>query len=354
MTFIAYLFRKFVPVFLGAVAFFVMVLELIDVFTNLWRYMAENVAFGQVARVMLLYVPKAVSFSIPLSILFAVSYVISDLYAKNELTAIFSSGVSLFSFVWPLLLFALMVSAALFFFEDRIVVPSYQRKTELQRELLKEQSSYSNNRVVVLSDGGKTVYKADFYDDYNQRLYGLYVVFRTDGGVLDGVLRAASALWREGEWVLSEPYFYAWNGETLDLTPVPVNLALSEGPETFRNIVISVEEVNAAQARSYIGYLRRAGLPYMEAQVQYYRKFSFPFIVFIVVFLSVGLSGKTRKNVLLVSLVLSISSAVLYYVTQMVMGLLARFGYISPLAGAWFPVFIFVVLSIFLLRISRT
>ena len=131
-------------------------------------------------------------------------------------------------------------------------------------------------------------------------------------------------------------------------------LLLTEPPETFRNNTIDVETVSAAEARAYIARLRRAGLPVAEATSQYYKKFSFPLIVFIVVFLSIGLSGKTRKNVLLISLVLCIMAAVLFYVSQMVTMLLARFGYVSPFVGAWFPVVLFIAISIALLRFART
>ena len=71
-------------------------------------------------------------------------------------------------------------------------------------------------------------------------------------------------------------------------------------------------------------------------------------------FLSIGLSGKTRKNVLLMSLVFSLSAAVAFYVMQMVTMLLAQFGYISPVVGAWFPVIVFIALSIVLLKFART
>ena len=77
-------------------------------------------------------------------------------------------------------------------------------------------------------------------------------------------------------------------------------------------------------------------------------------IVFIVVFLSIGLSGRSRKNVLLLSLTASISAAVLFYVTQMLTMILAKFGYITPFAGAWFPVILFIFISIALLRTART
>jgi lipopolysaccharide export system permease protein len=68
----------------------------------------------------------------------------------------------------------------------------------------------------------------------------------------------------------------------------------------------------------------------------------------------VALSGKTRKNVLLVSLGLSISSVVLFYVMQMVTMLMARFGTVPPVFGGWFPVLFFIFLGGFLLRYTRT
>ena len=100
--------------------------------------------------------------------------------------------------------------------------------------------------------------------------------------------------------------------------------------------------------------MQQAGLPSAEAKSVYYKKFSFPLIVFIVVFLAIGLSGKTQKNVLIISLALSIGAVVLFYVTQMVTMLMAKFGTIPPLFGAWFPVILFTVISFVLLKYSRT
>ena len=115
-----------------------------------------------------------------------------------------------------------------------------------------------------------------------------------------------------------------------------------------------VTTVNIKDAKEYIAHLRRIGVDYNEELSEYYKKFSFPFVVFIVVFLSIGLSGKTRKNVLLMSLVFSLSAAVAFYVMQMVTMLLSQFGYISPVIGAWFPVIVFIALSIVLLKFART
>ena len=57
--------------------------------------------------------------------LFATAYMLSDFYARNELLAVFASGISLFKFSVPLLTVAVAMSFALFIFEDNIVVPSF-------------------------------------------------------------------------------------------------------------------------------------------------------------------------------------------------------------------------------------
>lgn len=357
MTFVLYLYRRFFPVFIGALSFFAMVLILVDLLMNLWQYISNGVSLSQILRVLLLYFPKTLSFALPLAILFAASYVLSDLYAKNELTVIFASGVSLFQFTLPLLVIALLLSYVLFIFEDKIVVPSYAEKTRLQNKLLGQSKSLDNNNIVIIADEGRIVYKAEFYDETQQSLKQPVIVFRNTDTSLKAVICGDEARWNGSNWELSNAVQYIVYKKTVCFSSVPhIKLVqtLSEPPETFRNNTVSVEEVNIKEARTYIDHLRRAGLPSAEARSQYYKKYSFPFIVFIVVFLSVGLSGKSRKNVLLVSLISSISAAVLFYVSQMVTMLLAQFGYVSPIIGAWAPIILFIFLSILLLRFART
>ena len=105
-----YILRKFLPIFFGALFFFAFVIVLIDLMMNIFMYLNLRAPFLKVLQVELYYFPKALSFSIPMSVLFGTSYTLSDLYAKNELTSIFASGVSLFRFTLPILIFSLILS----------------------------------------------------------------------------------------------------------------------------------------------------------------------------------------------------------------------------------------------------
>jgi len=358
MTLIKYIFKKFLPVFFGALVFFSMVLVLVDLLMNLWQFIQNEVAVKDVGLIMLYYIPKTIWYSVPLAILFASSFTLSNLYAGNELEALFSCGVSLIRFTLPMLVFAFFMSFALFVFENKVVVPTYSKKVTLQNTVLGVEKSLNNDKIVILSDQGRIIYKANEYLDKQKRLYDLTLVFRNDDKSLASVIFAASATWSEEEarWILSRAEQFNHDGKTLVKTQCSEELLcrIDEPYETFRNNTVSIDEVNTTEAKAYINHLQRAGLPHDEELSVYYKKFSFPFIVFIVVFLSIGLTGKTKKNVLIVSLASSISAAVLFYVTQMVTMLLAKFGYITAFSGAWIPVILFTILSIILLRYSRT
>ncbi len=358
MTLLKYLYKRFMPVFIGAVAFFSLVLVLVDLLMNLWKFIQNQVPATQVFMLMLYYVPKTVWYAVPLGILFASSFTLSNFYADNELTAIFASGMSLFRFTLPLLVLSFVMSFALFFFEDKLVVNTYAKKTEMQGQMLKEEKSLNNDRIVVLAEGGDVIYKADLYDDAQKRLHNVYFVFRDEHQKLQAVIHADSAKWDDGHknWRLQNAVQYTNtdNNVVMETVSSAFTERLVEPAETFRNNTLSVEEVTVKVAKEYIEHLMRTGLPYNEALSLYYKKFAFPFVVFIVVFLSIGLSGKTAKNVMLTSLAFSISAAVLFYVTQMITMLLAKFGYISAFTGAWFPVILFTVMSVVLLRYART
>ncbi|MGN0729919.1 LptF/LptG family permease [Treponema sp.] len=357
MKLVFYVLRRFFPVFIGALVFFILILCLTDLFMNLWNYISKNVSSHDVALILLYYIPKVIWYSVPVSMLFATAYMLSDFYARNELLAVFASGVSLFRFSVPLLAVAAAMSFGLFVFEDKIVVPFFAKKTQLQESVLAKEKSLNNSKIVIMAESGSIIYKADFFNNKTESLSGLYVLFRADGQTPDTLVFSTKAFWRNGFWKLDSPLEYKFSDGTFLLSEgidPGLEERLVEPPATFRNNTISVEQVDTREAREYIEHLEKAGLPSAEEKSVYYKKFSFPFVVFIVVFLAIGLSGKTRKNVLIVSLAMSITAVVLFYVLQMITMLMAKFQVIPPLFGAWSPVVLFIIISCVLLKFART
>ncbi len=351
-----YMLKRFFSIFIGSMFFFVLILLLTDLLMNIWGYMSNDASVQTVGMICLYYIPKCVWYAVPMAVLFSTAYMLSDFYAKNELLAVFASGISLYKFTIPLIVIAGIMSVALFQLDDKLVARTYAKKQDLQQVALNRTESYNNSEIVVLSEGGKMIYKAAFFDGNQNRLYSLYVLYRDNEKKFDGLLYAESAMWNYDHWDLSNSVFYHKDGSKYSADDIDYDhrFRLTEAPVSFRKNIVNIEEVSAADARDYIRRLEKAGLPSSEAKAVYYKKFAFPFVVLVVVLLAIGLSGKTRKNVLIISLALSITAVVIFYVMQMITMLMARFGTIPPVFGEWFPVIFFIFLSILLLKYTRT
>jgi lipopolysaccharide export system permease protein len=352
------LLRQFIPIFLVALVFFVLLLQLLDVFGNIWRYFAHDVPFLEVVKIALLYTPKCISFAIPVSFLFAISFTLGLFYANNELFAIFGSGVSLYRLVTPFLIFGILLSIGGFWFQDTIVIPTYQQKNQEYARAVKQVTTLSQAKVTVTSPDQRVVYVADYYNDAQTRLQGVTVIVRDGQMNLVSRIDAQWAEWVNTRWVLHECRGYFWDQGTKLLSDEQQKVydspLYAEPPDTFRKQSRSIDEMNRAQSERYVAMIRRAGLTYRDALTDYYRKFSFACTPFIVAFIASSLGSAFKKNILLMSLLSSLVISVMYYVAQMVMGILAKNGVVPPLFGAWAPFAFFLVLGFMLFRTART
>jgi lipopolysaccharide export system permease protein len=108
------------------------------------------------------------------------------------------------------------------------------------------------------------------------------------------------------------------------------------------------------QERLLVEDLKAAGLPYIEAQADFFHRFSFFSCSLIVLILSISMGGIFRKSIMLLSLLGSLSAAVVFYVIEMITMMMARLGYIPTIVGAWFPVVVFIILGLLLLKGAKT
>lgn len=351
------LLRSFLPAFLGATLFFVLLLQLADLFANLWRYLSLEVPAAAIAKAALLYAPTCVSYALPISLLFATAFALGSLYATNELVVVFGSGISLPAFVLPLLLLAGGLCAFSFWFEDSVVIGSYRAKTILVRELLKQSRSLSNADVSVLAEGGRLVYRAEFYDDASRSVSGMTLIERDQDGTPRLRAEAAQARWEGGRWILSRARIFergadgVWTERSQGSFSRP---DLVEPPESFRSQNLDLREMRREELAGHAAFLARAGLPAAAAEAEIHKRRAFALTPLVVVLLSAALGGRFRKNVLLLSLLSSLIGATGYYVVQMVGMLLAKNGAVAPAAGAWAPTLAFGLLGLGLFARART
>jgi lipopolysaccharide export system permease protein len=354
MTLDRYLIRQFLPIFAVAVGMFMFVLSLIDLFTHLVRYLNYEVPFSQIMRMCAFYLPKSFSYALPISLLFASAYTLGDLYARNELTSIFSSGIPFWRFSMPLVIIGFVASIFSFFFDDNLVIPTLRVKNELSRRFLRQTSAESNSDIVIKARNGQLIYSIDYYDYTAKVLNGINIVEQDSAGNFISLIRAQRATWTDEYWEFTNPMIYYWEEGFLRAKPLPPTDAYREEPDIFRRNAVKAEELPVMQEKLLINDLKAAGLPYMASQADYYHRFSYSTVSFIVMILSISMGGKFKKNILLMSLLASLSAAVVFYVMEMLSMMMAKMGYIPTLVGAWFPVIVFIAIGLLLLVWAKT
>jgi len=350
-----YLVRQFLPIFFVAIGMFAFLLSLIDLFAHLVRYLNYEVPFSQILKISLFYLPKSLSYALPISLLFASAYTLGDLYARNELTSIFSSGIPFWRFSLPLVFLGVIASLFSFFFDDVVVVPTLRIKNEMSRRALRQQTTESNSDIVIKAKNGTLIYSVDYYDHAAKILNGISIVEQSSQGDFISLIRSQRATWTGEYWALVNPIIYYWeNDGLLRSRTLPPTDAYHEEPDMFRRHAVKAEELPVMQERLLIQDLKSAGLPFIEAQADLYHRFSFSTVSLIVMILSISMGGRFRKNILLMSLLASLSAAVVFYVTEMITMMMAKLGYIPTPVGAWFPVAVFISLGLLLLKGAKT
>jgi lipopolysaccharide export system permease protein len=350
-----YLVRQFLPIFIIACFMFVMIVILLDLFTNLWRYLTYEVPLQQILMVSYYYIPKSFSYALPVSLLFSASYTLGDLYGRNELTSIFSSGIPFWRFCMPLIVIGVLSSFFAFYFDDTMVIPTLKMKNDLSRKLLHQLNvSENNSDIVIKSKGGALIYSVDYYDYTAHILNGVNIIEQNEDDSLSSLVRASSAAWNGEYWELSNAIVYQWEGGFLRAKNLPVTDIYHENPDTFRRNAVKADELPAKEAAFLVKDLRAAGLPFITAETDYHHRYSFSCASFVVMILSISMGGRFRKNILLMTMLSSLFIAVVFYVMDMITMMMAKLGYIPPFAGAWFPVFFFVASGFLLVKSAKT
>ena len=353
----AYVLSRVIPAFLAALAFFALLFELIDLFSNLVKYIQNDATAVQVFRVMVYFLPHCLTLSLPPAMLFASAYAFGELKASNELIVIHGSGVSLFSLALPVLVFAALASIAGFWFEDAAALPLLRQKKTASRDLMGQSVSMNNAEIALFNRRTGVVWTADYFDDADQSLSGVTAVRRDERGGFVERIDARRARYREDGWIFQDARIWTMGLDgTISETFAPSwgSPLYSEPPGSFRRGRKDLDELTVVEALEYVRFLESAGLPYAGATAETYERFAFALTPLVVSLLSIGAGGRLRKNVILSSLLISLAASTAYYVIRMISLLLARLDLVSPAAGAAAPVIFFLAFGIILFRTAHT
>jgi LPS export ABC transporter permease LptF/LPS export ABC transporter permease LptG len=356
-----YIIRGWVFYFIILLITFVDVYLIFDFFQVLGDIVHNQISTRVVVDYYRYLLPQVVYLMLPLSILVATLVNFGLLTKTNQVTAIKSAGVSLYRLSVPVLSVAALLSVGMFLFADRVLPETNQRQNGFRNQIKGKpaQTFYRPDHQWIFGTSSR-IYNYTFFDP-DQNVFANLSVFEFDPATfrMTRRLQAARAFWEASihGWILE-------NGWSRDLTGdrvtnyMPFSVAtfkeLTEEPNYFKKEVKPSEQMSALELRRYIADLSQSGFDVVRLSVQFYRKFSFPLIAFVVTLIGIPFSFTMGGKGALTGIALSIGIAIVYWSTSSLFEAMGNLNQLPPAMAAWSPDILFGLAGTYLLLRIKT
>lgn len=332
-----------------------------DFFQLLGDIVRNHVAFLVVVNYYRYLLPQVVFLMLPLSILVATLVSFGLLTKTQQVTAIKSAGISLYRMAAPVLIVALLASAGMFVMEDAFLPGTNQRQDALRNQIKGKpaQTYYRPERQWIFGES-HDIYNYRFFDA-DQNVFADLSVFEFDPQTFTLTKRiyAARAFWEPpmGSWVMERGWVRELAGDRVTrYTPFAVRTfeELDEPPGYFKKEVKPSAQMSVLELRSYIQELAQSGFDVVRLSVQFYRKFSFPLMAFVVALIGIPFSFSTGSKGALAGIALSIGIAILYWAASSLFEAMGNLNQLPAFVAAWSPDVLFGLGGVYLFLRVKT
>lgn len=352
------LFKSFLYWYIMIQGLFIVILLIFDLFGKLDKYMSNPVSILNILVITAMFIPKIIGLTIPVAIMFGVSMTLGTFYQNNELIAIFTSRISLFKFSFPIIFFNVFLSIVLIIFDSFVIIPTNRYRDDMFERLTeKSASGKTDNEKLTIRGKENYFWNADKFISSKNMLEKVKIFKINDDYRIIHRIDAENAVFTKSGWLFHSGIIREWDA-TGDLVKEEKfqkrYFDYAERPSAFKKARYEIDNMTIPEARETIQLYKEINIEHNKELTNYYKKFSFPFTLFIVSLFALGVSTLSRTNILILSLFFSIGLAVLYYVLQMILDILSSTGRVPPIVGAWLPILVFIPVGIYLIQRAKS
>jgi lipopolysaccharide export system permease protein len=356
--------NSIITVFISSILIFFFLYALIDLTNALDDIIERKIPWRVLLEYYMAYLPIIVVLTSPVACLIGVLTTFAGLQNTNQIIAMRASGMGFWRITRPALFFGLIVSALIFFLNERFV----PRATEITKKIKLENMTLASDRAKKQKD---QIRNLTFYGLKN-RLY--YVnTFYPEKGEIDGItiieydnqlnvnqkIVALKGIWTGIAWKFFQTQVTTYlDGDVNRPTKVRVyQERLMDIKETPRDFLLQRLDVNTMNLRELGGYINRfadsgAARALNNLKVDYHQKIASPIgnFVIILVGLPFALMVKNRKGLTFTAIGLAVAIGLLYYVTNAVALALGKGGLMPPMIAAWITPFLYSGIGLYVIE----
>lgn len=336
-----YIVRQFLVTAFFSLIAVTIIFVVIDALEHLDDFIDKQATASVVATYYVFFIPEIVKLIMPVALLLASLFVTARMSTQFEITAMKSSGISLYRIIVPYVLVALIISGASVYFNGWIVPLANKKKLNIERVyLLKDQiSSYSAN--IYFQDSPTRILSIGYFDESRNTATRVSIQDFSDTNrtVLVSRVDAISMVWDTTvrSWILMrgvKRWFGQGKERLEEFTSSPAG-QLHFNPDDLRKKQEKPDEMDYYTLKNFIENQQRAGQDVARWQVDFYSKVSFPFASVIVVLFGVPFSSIRRRGGVGVQLGISLLICFIYLIFMKVSQVFGYNGDINPLLTAW-------------------
>ena len=171
-----YILKEFLK-FIGITVISLVVLFLIvDFFEKIRMFLSNQATATQMASYFIFSIPMIISYMLPPAVLLATLLTYSSLSKFSEITAMKANGISLYRISIPPLIFAVLISIFLFFFNE-LITPAAVQKTEriIYAEVQKQTTFGFFKQNEIWYRGENAIYNFKMFDVNKDMLLGITI-----------------------------------------------------------------------------------------------------------------------------------------------------------------------------------
>lgn len=283
---------------------------------------------------------------LPVACLMATLFCISTLNRTNELTALFSMGMSLMRVVTPILVAVSALSVISFGIGDQVLPQLSQKRQYVEYvEIKKKPGLYSTVRTNKIWFRTENIlFNIKTLSPEASRAQGITLYYFDPAWNLTQLIVANEVELKGRIWNLKDglvTLFAAESSFPLTKSFAEKPITMNEDLNDIQSTADSSEQMSLKELGRFIERNKEAGLDTVRYEVEYYAKFGFAFAALVMSTLGVPFSvSRTRSGGTFMQIGVCMALAFAYWVAYSSGMTLGVHGVLPPILAAWGPNFL--------------
>ncbi|MFP4529151.1 MAG: LptF/LptG family permease [Candidatus Kapaibacterium sp.] len=354
-----YILRQLVMTLVFSLIALCVIFIIVNLLESLDEFLDQSAPVEIIGQYYLYYLPEILKLLMPVAMLLSILFTIGKLSTLNEITAMKSGGLSLYRLMFPLALFAILISGGHLYFNGWIVPEANSRKIEIERKYLKKTAGGGQLFNLYFRDSPQTNVTMQYYNAQNRKGHKVAIEKYSDDTNPRLLTRLESD---QMQWDADSNGWKMINGlvRSYKTQNADVQFFDTLAPElsiTHAQIVRlreSPEEMNLDELRRYIDMLGRGGKDVRKMMIDYYGQYAYPFANFIVVLFGVPFASVRKKGGIAIQIGAAMVVSFFYLIFTKFGQEIGYAADINPIISAWMANGVFFIAGLVVLFRTKT